>query len=56
MKFIFTFPYIKLHNEIHNTAQNCTKKCATCWAIKKNQISLCFCFARQAKNKVYMPS
>ena len=33
IKFIIPCPLIKLHNEMHNTAQNCTTKC-TCCTIK----------------------
>ena len=33
MKFILPCPYIKLYNEIFNTAQNYTTKCTKCSAI-----------------------
>ena len=29
MKYVLLYPQIKLYNEIHNTAQNCTTKCTT---------------------------
>ena len=34
MKFIIPRPWIKMHNEIHNTAQNWTGKYTTCCTIE----------------------
>ena len=51
----FSNPQIKLHNEIHNTAQICATKCTTCFTIKCiKQLLLLFILLIQAKNKAYI--
>ena len=56
MKIILSYPQMKLHNEIRNTAQNCKTKCATCCTIKfiGKLTFICFGFAKQTKIKFYI--
>ena len=59
MKLTLPFPQIKLHNKIHNNAQNYISKCQKVRNLLHNKIyskidfSLCFGFAKQAKIRVY---
>ena len=62
MNFILPCLQTKLYKKTHNTAQNCTKMCATCCTIRFFEkviflcvlVSLCFSFVKQVKDKNFI--